>query len=83
MVKSPALLFADDVKIFCPIFNGLGVLQLQKDLLALKEWSKKWILRFNVTKMIMVHLGNTNQKFTYCMDEQALQVVSEQTQGLG
>ena len=34
VVKSPALLFTDDVKIFCPIFNRLSALQLQKDLLA-------------------------------------------------
>jgi len=38
---------SDDVKIFCQIFNGLGALQLQKNLLAFKEWFKKWILRFN------------------------------------
>jgi len=49
VVKSPALLVTDDVKVFCPIVNGLSALQLQKDLLALKEWS-------------VMHLGNNYQK---------------------
>ena len=63
----------DDVKIFCPIVNGLSALQLQKDLLALK----KWLLRFDITKTVVMHLGNTNQKYTYYMEEQPLQVVSQ------
>ena len=63
--------------IFCPIDNILIAVQLQKDLLALKEWFKKWLLRFNVTKTAVMHLGNTKQKYTYYMDEQPLQVVSE------
>ena len=77
VIKSPALLFADDVKIFCPIVDQLSALQLQQDLLALKEWSKKWLLKFNITKTVVMHLGNTNQCYTYYMDEQPLQVVSE------
>jgi len=77
VIKSPTLLFADDVKIFCPIVNQLSVLQLQQDLLALKEWSKKWVLKFNVTKTVVMHLGNTNQCYSYYMDDQQLQVVSE------
>jgi len=36
VIKSLAL-FADDVKIFCLIVNQLSALQLQQDLLALKE----------------------------------------------
>jgi len=77
VIKFPALLFANDVKIFCPIFNQLSALQLQQDLLALKEWSRKWLLKFNITKTMVMHLGNTNQCYTYYMDEQPLQVVSE------
>ena len=68
MIKSPALFFADDVKIFCPIINGLNALQLQKGLLALKEWSKKWLMRFYTTKMVVMHPGNTNQKFSTWMN---------------
>jgi len=36
VIKSPSLLFVDDVKIFCPIVNQLSALKLQHDLLALK-----------------------------------------------
>ena len=59
----------------CPIVNQLSALQLQQDLLALKEWSMKWLLKFNITKTVIMHLGNTNQCYTYHMDEQPLQVV--------
>ena len=65
MIKSPTLLFPDDVKIFCPIVDQLSALLLQQDLLALKEWSKKWLLKFNITKTVVMHLGNTNQCYTY------------------
>jgi len=37
----------------------------------------KRLLKFNVTKTVVMHLGNTNQCYTYYMDEQPLQVVSE------
>ena len=30
-----------------------------------------------MAKTIVMHLGNTNQKYTYCMDKQPFQVVSE------
>jgi len=78
VIKSPALLFADDIKIFCPIINQLSVLQLQQNLLALKEWSKKWLLKFKVTKTVVMHLGNTISAIhSYYMDDQQLQAVSE------
>jgi len=77
VIKSPALLFADDVKIFCPIVNQQSAQQLQLDLLALKEWSEKWLLKFNLTKTVVMHLGNTNQCYTYHMDDQPLEAVSE------
>jgi len=77
VIKSAALLFEDDFRIFCPIVKQLSAQQLQQDLLALKEWSKKWLLKFNLIKTVVMLLGNTNQCYTYYMDEQPLQVASE------
>ena len=78
VITSPALLFANDVKMYRPIVNQQSSMQLQQDLLLLKERSKKWLLNFNIAKTVIMHLGNTNQcSYTYFMDGQPLQVVSE------
>ena len=77
VVSSQVLLFADDVKLFCPIVNQQSNFQLEQDLLLLKEWSMKWLLNFNIVKTFVTHLGNSNPCHTYYMDGQPLQVVSE------
>ena len=77
VVSSQVLLFAGDVKLFCPIVNQQSNFQLEQDLLLLKEWSMKWLLNFNIVKTFVMHLGNSNPCHTYYMDGQPLQVVSE------
>ena len=77
IASSQVLLFADDVKLFCPIVNQQSNFQLELDLLLLKEWLMKWLLNLNVVKIFIMHLGNTNPFHTYYMDGQPLQVVSE------
>ena len=57
IVSSQVLLFADDVKLFCPIVNQQSNFQLKQDLLLLKEWSMKWLLNFNIVKTFVMHLG--------------------------
>ena len=64
-------------QLYCPIVNQQSSTQLQQDLLLLKEWSRKWLLNFNIAKTVIMHLGNTNPCYTYFMDGQPLQVVSE------
>ena len=76
-VSSEVLLFADDVKLYCPIVNQQSNFQMEQDLLSLREWSLKWLLNFNVIKSFTMHLGSTNPCHMYCMDGQPLQVVSE------
>jgi len=77
VIKSPALLFADNIKIFCPIVNRqASALQLQQDLLALKEWSMKWLLKFNISKRWSCTWEiQISAIATYYMDEQPLWVV--------
>ena len=60
-VKSPILLFADNVKIFRCIRTHEDYAQLQLDLNCLSEWSWKWKLKFNVSKCNVLHLGATEQ----------------------
>ena len=76
-VLSPLSLFADDSKIFTRIvttkektkwtgFDGHGA--LQRDLLRVQEWAKKWKMEFNISKCKIMHIGNKNPKNVYGMD---------------
>ena len=64
-VLSPLSLFADDSKIFTRIvttkektkwtgFDGHGA--LQRDLLRVQEWAKKWKMEFNISKCKIMHI---------------------------
>ena len=56
IVSSQVLLFADDVKLFCPIVNQQSNFQLEQDLFLPKQWSMKWLLNFNIVKTFVMHL---------------------------
>lgn len=45
---------------------------LQQELLRLQEWSKKWLLEFNESKCSVMHLGRTNQKYDYSINNTVL-----------
>ena len=49
-VNSTLLLFADDTKLFHCIKSNFDVDRLQRDVDALMEWSKLWLLSFNTSK---------------------------------
>ena len=45
--------------------------------MSLKEWSRKWLFNFNVSKSFDMHLDSTNPCNPYYMNDQPLQVVSK------
>ena len=47
LVRSNIKMFADDAKIFRGINDTMDAQELQEDLNALSNWSKKWLLQFN------------------------------------
>ena len=49
-VNSTLLLFADDTKLFHCIKSNFDVYRLQRDVDALMEWSKLWLLSLNTSK---------------------------------
>ena len=67
-VKSPILLFADDIKIFRCIRTHEDYAQLQLDLNCLSGWSWKCKLKFNVSKCNVLHLGATEQHTYFLCD---------------
>ena len=60
--------FADDTK----IGGGAGSIEevgrLQKDLDSLGEWSKKWLMKFNVGKCEVLHFGKKNRGMDYFLN---------------
>ena len=53
-------MFADDTKIYSVIRNFDDYLRLQKDLDQLLQWSRIWLLQFNVAKYKIMRIGNSD-----------------------
>ena len=66
VVKSDALLFADDTKIFRQVCSQNDALLLQADIDSLTRWSNKWLLKFNTDKCHVLSLGRfDNIRYTH------------------
>ena len=59
LVSSNLLMFADDIKLYRCIRSPEDCLILQNDINILLDWSKHWLLFFNVSKCKALHIGNT------------------------
>ena len=59
MLNSPCLMFADDSKVFRTINSDEDMAALQKDLEALEEWSRTWLLRFHPGKCKVISIGES------------------------
>ena len=72
VLKCYHLLYADDVKLIEIIRSTDSCLNLQQDLYALAEWTKKWSMDLNLKKCKRMHLGKSNQNFVYSIKENGL-----------
>ena len=45
---------------------------IQSDLNALDKWSKTWLLKFNASKCMRMHMGNTNQGVGYKLGDETI-----------
>jgi len=48
--------------------------KLQNDLSQLVGWSERWQLGFNKKKCKLFHLGNSNRKYTYEMNDTTINI---------
>ena len=55
-------LYADDTKILTQVSSNLCAAKLQADLDNAFKWTQKWLLSFNISKCIVMHYGNNNNK---------------------
>ena len=58
LVSSQLLMFADDIKLYRTIRSSEDCLVLQNDINILLDWSKRWLLSFNILKCKVLHIGN-------------------------
>jgi hypothetical protein len=75
-VNSFIQMFADDAKLFAETASVEQRTQLQEDLNALLEWSRRWQLVFNAKKCKVMHLGRDNIRQKYSMQEEELEVIN-------
>ncbi|BHF84352.1 hypothetical protein SprV_0902750300 [Sparganum proliferum] len=73
-------MFADDIKIWSTIRNEVDEAQLQTNLDHLEQWSKDWLLPFNVNKCNFLRVGGTTSpnRTVYHLTDQPLQEVDAQ-----
>ena len=77
-IKSWILKFADDTKIFNRVSGKADVDKLQEDLHRLVRWSEEWQMLFNVSKCKVMHVGSLHFERQYFMNDQRLEVVTQE-----
>lgn len=69
VVGSTCRLFADDCKLYRTVSSEQDQKELQEDINRLCQWSKDWLLRFNIQKCKVVSYGNNLEKHEYSMKD--------------
>ncbi len=82
VVNSNMILFADDTKLYRRIHSQEDVQILQNDIDKLKDWSDKWLMKFNKDKCHTIHFGHNNPRKVYTIDNVGLDT-SEEEKDLG
>nr|VZI15082.1 unnamed protein product [Spirometra erinaceieuropaei] len=73
-------MFADDMKIWSTIRSEVDEARLQTNLDHLEQWSKDWLLPFNINKCTFLRVGRTSSPnhTVYCLTGKPLQEVDAQ-----
>ena len=61
-------MFADDIKLYCCIRSVEDCIVLQNDINIMLDWSKHWVLSFNVSKCKVLHIGSTPYTGNYTLE---------------
>jgi len=79
IVHSSIQMFADDTKIYREIISQHEFVILQQDLNLLQDWTHLWQLKFNAEKCKVMHLGQSNDKYAYYMQQENNQLQLDAT----
>ena len=75
LVSSQLLMFVDDIKLFRCIRSAEDCLVLQNDINIMLDWSKQWLLSFNVLKCKVLHIGSTPYTGNYTLEGIQLEIL--------
>ncbi len=83
-ITNKSLLFADDMKVFRPVYNESDCISLQEDIHKISNWCSTWQLNLNFAKcsVLSVTLKKKPCLFNYSVNNNVLNRVSVQ-KGLG
>ena len=76
-IGNVAKMFADDTKVYAKIQDEQDCHSLQDDLNRLGAWSRKWLLRFNETKCVVLGIRECI-RYVYTLNGYQLETVSHQ-----
>ena len=77
-LKNRIIKFADDTKIVGKAATDENRMSIGSDLEQLKEWSKEWLMEFNVDKCKVMHVGENNVKASYRIGNKELSVIEKE-----
>ena len=77
-IRSSIMIYADDTKLYRPVTSQDDAEELQKDLNMLTKWTETWQLPFNYEKCVVMHIGSSNQSFSYSMKGLRLDETAEE-----
>ena len=77
VVDSHLLLFADDIKLYRRIQSENDIIQLQKDINNLLNWSNTWLLNFNIPKCKVLRIGTSTLPQNYTLNGTPLDNVQD------
>ena len=69
-IDCDAKLFADDTQIYKDIDSPTSQNSLQENINKLLQGSKEWLLKFNISKCHVLHLGKNHPQYEYYMQLQ-------------
>ena len=69
IIKNRSILYADDTKIICPVASAEERDMLQGDINNIVDWTNTWLMRLNIDKCKVMHIGRNNQNYQYTMND--------------
>ena len=69
LISNKMKMYADDTKLYGPATKQDEVESMQKDINTLTDWSKDWLLKFNIDKCKIMHCGTQNHHAIYYMKQ--------------
>ena len=68
-VRYTCELYADDSKIMAGLRSSADGDSLQEDILAVTDWTRKWLMKLNASKCKVVHFGRSNLRRSYVIND--------------